>query len=1019
MITGSRDSIHVLHVDDESDFSELTGEFLKREEDRLTVETATNTHDGLEKLVTNDFDCVVSDYDMAGQNGIEFLKTIREDNPDLPFILFTGKGSEEVASDAISAGVTDYLQKEGGTDQYTVLADRITNAVEHYRSRRMVEQSETRLREIVDSLPHLLYVVDEDGEFLLANEAHAEYHETSVDALEGRNVANLLDEPAAGRLQETITEVLETGTASHLSEFEVSNPDGEIHVFEVRSLPYNITDADEQAVLGIAVDITDRRRRERELEQTRERMQLALEHTNSVIFEIDCTSDEVIRHGAYRDFFELDPDEAPTWTEHLEQAVHPDDRAKFNRFYRELTDGDRKQGDLEYRTHPEMGDTNWIRDTVFIEDEGSSGSQQVIGIARDITEHKERELELQRKERQYQAIFDDPNILVGLIDTDGTVLDINETAMEYVDVTHDDVVGEPFWEAPWFDHSDDLQDEVKTWIDRAADGEYVEFETELVRPTGEPYAIEGAFRPVTNDEGDVVSLIISDREVTEQKKHEQELERTNALLSTLFETLPIGVLTEDEERNVVAVNEQIVDLFDLPGTPEELRGADCTQLVDEVREMFADPDEFSERVDELVAEYDRAHDDELPLQDGRTFARSYHSIELPEEDGHLWVYHDITDQKQREKRLEALNKTTRELMTADTRDEVAEIGTEAARDILEMNANAIHLDDADQSGLVPVAVTDAGRELVGDPPTFTGGDSIAWRAYESGETLALDDVHEDPDIYNPDSPVQSELHLPLEQYGVLIACSGEVEAFTQHDIVLGEILASNVATALDQLEQMQQLRERERELTRQNDRLEEFASVVSHDLRNPLQVAEGRLELAQKDCESDHLAAIERAHSRMDSLIESLLTLAREGSRVQELEAIDLSTLTKNCWQNVETGEATLEMNTDQTMRADKGQLKQLLENLIRNAVEHGGDSVTVDIGDLEDGFYVADDGPGIPPDERETVFNAGYSTSDAGTGFGLSIVKQVAEAHGWDIALTESDSGGTQFEISIVDNGT
>lgn len=228
-------------------------------------------------------------------------------------------------------------------------------------------------------------------------------------------------------------------------------------------------------------------------------------------------------------------------------------------------DGDCERGTLEYRTDSEMGSVNWIRDTVFVENEGEGDSRQTIGIARDITEHKKHELELRRKERRYQAIFDDPNVLVGLLDTDGTVLDINETAMDYVDVTRDDVVGEPLWETAWFDHSESLRDDIQTWIDRASDGEYVEFEANLVRSTGEPYTVEGVFRPVTNDEGEVVSLIISDREVIEQKEYERALERTNALLSTLFETLPVGVLAEDEKRNVVAVNEELIDLFDLPG----------------------------------------------------------------------------------------------------------------------------------------------------------------------------------------------------------------------------------------------------------------------------------------------------------------------------------------------------------------------------------------------------------------------------------------------------------------------
>jgi signal transduction histidine kinase len=151
----------------------------------------------------------------------------------------------------------------------------------------------------------------------------------------------------------------------------------------------------------------------------------------------------------------------------------------------------------------------------------------------------------------------------------------------------------------------------------------------------------------------------------------------------------------------------------------------------------------------------------------------------------------------------------------------------------------------------------------------------------------------------------------------------------------------------------------------------------------------------------------------MDALIEDILTLAREGDRVNELEDVDLGEVCEACWQHVETAEATLETTTDKTIRADRSRLQQLIENLVRNAVEHGRDDVTVTIGDLETGFYIADDGTGIPADERESVFDAGYSTADDGTGFGLSIVKQVADAHGWDITLTESEAGGARFEIT------
>ena len=207
-------------------------------------------------------------------------------------------------------------------------------------------------------------------------------------------------------------------------------------------------------------------------------------------------------------------------------------------------------------------------------------------------------------------------------------------------------------------------------------------------------------------------------------------------------------------------------------------------------------------------------------------------------------------------------------------------------------------------------------------------------------------------------------------------------------------------------------KESELQLKQQNDQLEQFASVISHDLRNPLNVAQGRLSLAQEECESKHLTNVEDALERMQELIEDLLALAREGDRVSDTETVDLAQITVDCWQYVETADATLQTPIDRSIQADPSRLTQLLENLFRNAVEHGGDNVTVTIGELDGGFYVEDDGPGIPEDERDEVFEAGYSAGDQGSGFGLAIVKQIVDAHGWTIRVTESDHGGARFEI-------
>jgi PAS domain S-box-containing protein len=227
------------------------------------------------------------------------------------------------------------------------------------------------------------------------------------------------------------------------------------------------------------------------------------------------------------------------------------------------------------------------------------------------------------------------------------------------------------------------------------------------------------------------------------------------------------------------------------------------------------------------------------------------------------------------------------------------------------------------------------------------------------------------------------------------------------------ITFSDVTT---RVERQQRLQEQKRSLERQNERLEKFTGVVSHDLRNPLNVANARLGLARNECDSEHLDDVTNALDRMETLIDDLLTLTREGERVDETDAVDLADTVDRCWRTVETADATLVVETDRTIGADRSRVQQLLENLFRNAVEHGGETVRITVGDLDTGFYVTDDGPGIPGDEREQVFDAGYSNEDDGTGLGLNIVQEIAEAHGWDVTVTGSAGGGARFEISGVE---
>ncbi len=247
---------------------------------------------------------------------------------------------------------------------------------------------------------------------------------------------------------------------------------------------------------------------------------------------------------------------------------------------------------------------------------------------------------------------------------------------------------------------------------------------------------------------------------------------------------------------------------------------------------------------------------------------------------------------------------------------------------------------------------------------------------------------------------------------------------------IGTPLTDDDGVLMGQLVVLQDITERyrrEKRLRQQNEQLEEFASVVSHDLRNPLNVISARSQLARETGDEEHFDALDRASDRMDQLIDDLLQLARQGQTVSETTQEDLRIVAEEAWSLVEAPEANLTVEGEMAVEADRDRLQQALENLFRNATDHVGEDVSLLVEPLDDGFAVEDDGPGIPVEEQDQVLEYGHTTEDDGTGFGLAIVKEIVEAHGWDIRVMNGDMarssrdgedveyGGARFEISGV----
>jgi PAS domain S-box-containing protein len=754
-------TIRVLLVDDDPDFAAVTAELLEREDDRLEVLTETRPSAGLDRLESDTVDCFVSDYQMTGTTGLELLAAIRERWPTLPFILFTGEGSEKIASEAISAGATDYVRKGTATDQYALLVNRIVQAVSKRRSSERASRLE-RLQTLARGVNQALVRADDAVAIERAVCERLAASEPYVWAVIGSVATESGDD--------TPTVTVRSGATS------IGPIDAADRTLDGLPAVGSAVTESEPVVSSAGVDAAS--------------AAIGAEANAVAAIPLDYES---VRYGVL--------------------VVGTDDG--------EL------RGEFEHDLLAELG----------------------MDIASALYKLDIR-ADLRESEAKYRQLVEGNLVGVYLIQG-GEFEYVNPRLAAMFGYTQEELLSEvtPFDLVVEADHEklrhnlrrrtegevDDLR---YTLRGRRKNGEKIEFEVHggRIDYRGEP-AIMGTLL-----------------DVTERKRYERELERSRAEYRELFESFPEAVFVGTEAGGFQAVNEMAIE-----------------------RLGYSRDELLSMRPEDIDSQMDGE---------------------------------DVAEQVDR-----------------FSRDEIERFDT----------------------------------------------------------------VHE----------TKSGDEIPVEVNATLIPYRGETAI---------------LSTARDISERVA----REQELQRQNDRLEELASVVSHDLRNPLNVAAGRLEWAREECDSTHLDDAASALDRMNGLIDDLLALAGHRRRNPDPAPVDLDPFVDRCWANVATGEATLDRDADRTVVADEGRLAQLFENLFRNAVEHGSrdeqSGVTITIGSLADGFYVADDGPGIPESEREGVFEAGYSTNENGTGLGLTIVRDVVEAHDWTIEIGESEAGGARFEITGVE---
>ncbi|WP_290812731.1 histidine kinase N-terminal 7TM domain-containing protein [Halovivax sp.] len=367
---------------------------------------------------------------------------------------------------------------------------------------------------------------------------------------------------------------------------------------------------------------------------------------------------------------------------------------------------------------------------------------------------------------------------------------------------------------------------------------------------------------------------------------------------------------------------------------------------------------------------------ELTIARGETIVDATAStVDVERSAGAVLLLRDVTEQRRAERRFQALIENVSDVVVVVTADGEISYASPSVRTVL---------------GYRPV-------ELVGESVFDYVHDDDRPRAIEAFEGLRT----------GSDDETRFE-YRGRHRDGSWVGLEGGSVDLLDNDIVGGVVVSIRDVTERN---------ERERELERTNQRLDEFAGVISHDLQSPIGLAKTYAGMAGESGSREDVRMIEEVLDRMETMIRRFLTMARAGTTITETEPVAVRVVAADSWEATSSNGSALvcELDADWTVDGDYGRLRHVFENLFRNAVDHNDGPVTVRVGALEGderGFFVEDDGGGIPESIRGYVFERGHTTSDDGTGFGLAIVRDVVEAHGWRVSVHDGRDGGARFEV-------
>ncbi|MFC7132678.1 MULTISPECIES: bacterio-opsin activator domain-containing protein [Salinibaculum] len=466
-------------------------------------------------------------------------------------------------------------------------------------------------------------------------------------------------------------------------------------------------------------------------------------------------------------------------------------------------------------------------------------TEQALRNAQRSTTQRERA-------RQFDATFHDTRSATWVLDPDGTLTRVNQAARDMIDVDADAVVGDPFWTLPWWPSDTQTSDDIRRLIETAKRGGFGHAVVTQEALNSERM-LELSVQPVTDERGDLVSIIVESVDITDRVDLERELRRSEELHRVTLNNMTDTVLMTEEGGEYTYVCPNVHFIFGY--TADEIR--ELGTIEDLLGEDLFDREELAETG--VLKNIETTATDKA----GREHTLLVNVREVSIQDGTLlYSCRDITKRKQREQALATLQETARDFLYAETHREIAQHVVDDTPDALGLDASAIYLFDADDNHLQPAAHSQALRDAHGPlPAVHADGSDLTSHSFVENEALFFEDVHEADRLTNPATDIRSAAYIPLGNHGVYLAGSTDVGAFDDVTRELADLLAATAEAALDRVNRESQLREQDRELQRQNDKLTTLNRIneTIREIDQALVEAETREEIDHTVCE--HLTA--------------------------------------------------------------------------------------------------------------------------------------------------------------------